>query len=321
MTQAFNELPRFDQLPIERTLPPESAWGVFGPQDELGCLNLLSPEGVVEAARLVRSGKIFRLDAKIGFAEPPLFQRAQVIHRHVRLGGHVQDDLIDNYNTQEGSQWDGFAHMDHQVHGKFYGGVGPEQIGCAPGGRLSIHHWADKFVGRGLLVDLFGYRQRHGIAVDPLGDDCYSLAELEAAIAEQGSRILPGTILLLRTGWMESYAACTPKQRREIAEQPMPTVIGIEPTREMAAWLWDNRVAAIGADNTSVEPLPMRGGGGESLHEKTLAPLGLPLGELLVLAPLAADCADDGRYDFMMVSAPMPLEGGVASPANALAIK
>jgi len=104
MTQAFDELPRFEQLPIERNLPPESAWGVFGPRDELGCLNLLSPEGVVEAARLVRSGKIFRLGAKIGFAEPPLFQRAQVIHRHVRLGAHVQDDLIDNYNTQEGSQ-------------------------------------------------------------------------------------------------------------------------------------------------------------------------------------------------------------------------
>jgi len=45
---------------------------VFGENEELGCLNFLTPEGLVDAARLVRSGKIFRLDAKIGFAKPSL---------------------------------------------------------------------------------------------------------------------------------------------------------------------------------------------------------------------------------------------------------
>jgi hypothetical protein len=49
--------------------------------------------------------------------------------------------------------------------------------------------------------------------------------------------------------------------------------------------------------------------------------LGLPLGELFVLAPLAADCARDGRYEFMVVSAPLNLEGGIASPPNAVVIK
>jgi hypothetical protein len=49
--------------------------------------------------------------------------------------------------------------------------------------------------------------------------------------------------------------------------------------------------------------------------------LGLPLGELFVLAPLAEDCARDRRYEFMVVSAPMVLEGGIATPPNAVAIK
>jgi len=102
----------------------------------------------------------------------------------------------------------------------------------------------------------------------------------------------------------------------------MPPVIGLEPSREMAAWLWDNRVAALGVDNTSVEPLPMRRDAeGRSFHERALPMLGLPLGEIFVLAPLAEDCARDGRYEFMLVSCPLNLEGGVASPPNAVAIK
>lgn len=60
---------------------------------------------------------------------------------------------------------------------------------------------------------------------------------------------------------------------------------------------------------------------GRSFHERALPMLGLPLGEIFVLAPLAEDCARDGRYEFMLVSCPLNLEGGVASPPNAVAIK
>ena len=49
--------------------------------------------------------------------------------------------------------------------------------------------------------------------------------------------------------------------------------------------------------------------------------LGLPIGEQFVLDDLAADCAADKRYEFMLVSVPMNLEGGIASPPNAVAIK
>jgi hypothetical protein len=76
----------------------------------------------------------------------------------------------------------------------------------------------------------------------------------------------------------------------------------------------------IGTDCPAVEPIPFNSG--ESpLHFRLLALLGMPLGELFILAPLAADCARDGRYEFMVVSAPMNVEGGIASPPNAVAIK
>ena len=71
----FKKVPRFKKLPVRKDAPPESSWGVFGDGDELGCLNFLTPKGVVAAARLVKKGKVFRLDTAINYAKPPLFNR------------------------------------------------------------------------------------------------------------------------------------------------------------------------------------------------------------------------------------------------------
>lgn len=315
----WDAIPSFDQLPVKKDAPPESSWGVFGDDDQFGCLNFLTPQGVVEAAGLVRTGTVFRLDAKIGFAKPPLFGRAAVGHKVVPLAPFANDDLIDNYNTQEGSQWDGLAHVGHRRLGSYYNGVSSSEIG--PGGKLSIHQWAARFVGRGLLIDAFGFRKAVGREVQPLERDVITLADLKGALEWQGSTLRPGTILLVRTGWMESYERCGPEQKTRLASFEYVKSAGIEAAREMVAWLWDHRVAAIGTDCPAVEPLPSDFGDEGILHYRALPLLGLPLGELFVLAPLAEDCLRDRRYEFMVVSAPMVLEGGIASPPNAVAIK
>ena len=96
---------------------------------------------------------------------------------------------------------------------------------------------------------------------------------------------------------------------------------GIESSSELIAWLWDHRVAAIATDGPAVEPWPWSFGDENALHYRTLSLMGLPLGEQFVLDDLAADCAEDGSYEFLLVSVPMHLEGGVATPPNAVAIK
>jgi len=187
----FDKLPNYHQLPIQPGAPAGASWGVFGENDELGCLNFLTPQGVVDAARLVQSGRVFRLDAKIGFAKPPLFGRSAVTHRIHPLGPFANDDVLDNYNTQESSQWDGLAHVGHIKHERFYGGVKPCEIKAGPGGRLSIHHWSDKFAGRGVLIDAYGYRKSRGTPVDPLSPDTYTLEELKVVLTTQGTTLKP----------------------------------------------------------------------------------------------------------------------------------
>jgi kynurenine formamidase len=313
------KIPTFEELPIRKDLPEDSSWGVFGDHDALGCLNFLTAEGVVEAAGLVKSGKVFRLDARMGFAKPPLFGRAPAEHRLSPLGPMANDDFV-HFNTQESSQWDGLGHVGHIRHERYYGGVTTEDV---RGGNatLGIHHWANRVVGRGLLIDAFGYRKAKGIPVNALDREVYTLAELKAVIEHQGSTLKPGTILLIRTGWMESYEALSAEEKRAMSSMEKMRSAGIEATREIVAWMWNNHVAAIGTDCPAVEAFPSDFSDERILHYRALPLLGLPLGELFVLAPLAEDCARDRRYEFMVVSAPLNVEGGIASPPNAVAIK
>jgi kynurenine formamidase len=314
-------IPTFDQLPVRPGAPPESSWGVFGDHDALGCLNFLTPAGIVEAAKLVQTGKVFRLDNKIGAVNPPLFGRPPAAHHVHVLGPMANDDSLDGFNTQEGSQWDGLGHVGHIRHGLFYNGVKVESIREAGNSELGIHHWADKFVGRGVLIDAFGFRGKQGRPVNPLTRDVYTLDELKAALDDQKTVLKPGTILLVRTGWVESYEALSSGEKAAVAPMDKLNSAGVEATREIVEWLWNNQVAAIGTDCPGVEAFPFDFGDERALHYRALPLLGLPLGELFVLAPLAADCAADGRYEFMLVSAPLNLEGGIASPPNAVTIK
>jgi kynurenine formamidase len=318
----FNKIPKFSQLPVKPGAPPDSNWGVFGDDDEVGCVNFLTEDGIIEAAKLVRKGKVFRLDTPINYASPPLFNREPVKHTKKSfesLGLLGFDDVLDQYNTQEGSQWDGLGHVGNLNAKAFYNGVTNDQIKGS--NKLGIHNWADRFVGKGVLVDAFRYRAEKGKPVNPLTDERYSLDDLKQALAAQSTELKPGSILLVRTGWMPAYLGATAEQKRKMAPLEDLKACGIDDSREMVAWLWDNRVAAIGTDCPAVEPWPWDFRQNGALHYRTLSLLGLPLGEQFNLEKLAADCAADKRYEFMLVSVPLHLVGGIASPPNAVAIK
>jgi hypothetical protein len=88
----------------------------------------------------------------------------------------------------------------------------------------------------------------------------------------------------------------------------------------MARWPWNAHPAAVALDNPAVEDIPGSSSVG-SLHRRLIPMLGFALAELLDFEALADACARDGRRDFLLVAAPTNIPGGVASPANALAIR
>src|SRR5579884_4133233 len=106
----MSEVPRYADLP-EAPAGGRSGWGVFGPEDSVGMLNLQTPERVAAAARLVRRGALFPLDAPLGMFSPALaatrgVPRHTVLHRAGTIGF---DDLYDNFYPQASSQWDSLA--------------------------------------------------------------------------------------------------------------------------------------------------------------------------------------------------------------------
>jgi kynurenine formamidase len=324
MSIDFNKLPKFSELPVKDGAPPESNWGVFGDDDQIGTLNFLSDEGVLEAASLVRKGKVHRLDTPIGYADPPLFERAPVQHQILSWAAHgflAFDDKFDNYNTQEGAQWDGLGHVGHIGYNAFYNDTKPEDVERGQGGRLGIHLWANKVVGRGVLIDLFKYRADIGRPVNPGEPEIYTRADIEGALKAQNVELRPGSIVLARTGWLQHYLKSSVEDKQTAGSIAGLKACGIEASSDTAAWLWDNRVAAFGTDCPAVEPWPWSPKDHGALHYRTLALLGLPIGEQFDLESLAADCAADGVYECMVVSVPLYTRGGIASPPNAVAIK
>jgi Putative cyclase len=318
-------LPSFAGLPIKPDYPPHSAWGVFGDDDQIGTLNLLTPERVAAAARLVQDGQVFALNWELELPYPPLFNRAALQHTIIRRRHNVFDDVYDNFNTQSSSQWDGLRHNGHRQYG-FYNGVTEEQIIGEGGARNGIEQWARRGIaGRGILIDFPRFAAAHGIAFTLGARYGISAEQLQAAADWQGLSFQTGDILLLRTGWIEWYSSLNEEQRTQVARPGRLQAGGLEQSEESLRFLWDRHFAAIVSDNPSFEAYPAaaseEGQPGETMHGTIIGLWGMPIGEMFQLGALAAACAADHRYEFFFTSAPLNKLGGVASPPNALAIR
>jgi len=321
----MDQLPTYAELPVSADAPPGSSWGLWGSQDQLGCLNKTTRQSVQRAASKVRDGEIFSLNASLAIFETPLFGRPGTVHEVVELDrGLVRDETLSSYNTQASSQWDGFRHAQSRGHG-FYNGL--------PEDRVSISVWAERGIaGRGVLLDLESFRESAGRAprfdeVDPITVD-----DLRDCAAERGIVIEQGDFLVIHTGWLDWARRTSPEGLPVDMRTP-----GLMPSRETVALLWDLQVAAVGSDVPAVEVWPPGAFASKEqriaartdpraladifMHADLIALLGLPLGELWDTGRLAAACRADDRWDFLLTAAPLNIPGGVASPANVIAVR
>lgn len=319
-------LPSFDELPIKPEYPRHCAWGVFGDEDQIGTLNLLTPDRVAVAARLVQKGQVFALNWELGLPDPPLFSRAALRHSIARRRHNVFDDVYDNFNTQSSSQWDGLRHYGHPKHG-FYNGATEEQILGEGIGPIGIEHWARRGIaGRGVLIDFARFAATHELSYSPGERYGITVEQIKAAADWQGVHFEAGDILVLRTGWVDWYSKLDLEQRTQLAEPGALQAAGLDQSEESLRFLWDTHFAAIASDSPSFEafpPAPIEEGGrpGPMMHGTIIGLWGMPIGEMFQLDPLAEACAVDRRYEFLLTSAPLNKTGGVASPPNALAIR
>ncbi len=315
-------LPRFADLPSIGAGSIRSAWGVFGAEDEIGTWNLVTPEVTAAAARLVRRGAVFALNAPLDVLPRPLFWFRGAPRRTMfdcSDGRRISyDETIDNFSPQSSTQWDGHRHVCHPLAG-FYNGRTHDEVLADGSEVLGIQNLAKRGIAtRGVLLDVGRYLESQGTPLDLHSSQTIDMATLEACRAAQGVEIRPGDLLMFRTGWLSWVTAQPAGVQGELAEHLVAP--GLLASEEIAAYLWDRRVAAVATDVIAVEswpPDPARG----FMHIQLITYFGMNLGEMWALDALAEDCAADGVYEFFVTSAPLNIAGGVGSPANALAIK
>lgn len=309
---AYSELPKLGDMGC--------SWGRWGQNDRFGCLNLLNSDRVIAATREIKTGKTYPLDLSMTVPDPPVLGRREFVHEVRRERGlgdveHFEDDIVSEWNTQRGTQWDGFRHVSRAGFG-CYGGL--------PGDAHGVDHWSRRgIVGRAVLLDVARWRQSIGRPVLHPESDVITAADLTGCIASEDVSVEVGDILLIRTGWLEWYLGLSQPERSNLGNADECVSAGLDASEEMAALLCDLHVSALAADNPAVEawpPTPGPSGELRLLHTRLVAMLGLPIGEMFGFEGLAEYCTAAGTYYAFLTSAPLNLAGGTGSPPNAIAV-
>jgi len=342
--------------------PAGSTWGDFGPDDQIGRLNLLTPEKVLQGIAEVTLGENFCLSLPLNLPggnvlspsrHPPVL-RPTVIDNKIRMNHRlsteneratdvISDDLVILY-TQYSTQWDSLAHVGHQFDvdgtGKrvavYYNGfradvdvIGPSSVedagaidvkmtaqSTSTAKALGIERMAEACVqGRGVMIDLHAHFGRERVLVTH--EILMNILRLDNVLIE------PGDMVCLHTGFADMLMQMGGTPDPELVHTSCAVLDGRD--QKLLDWISETRLSVLIADNFAVEALPANESPGHDhcalvpLHEHCLFKLGVHLGELWHLTPLANWLRSHRRYRFLLTAPPLRLPGAVGSPTTPIA--
>jgi kynurenine formamidase len=290
-----------------------SNWGRWDDNGERGALNHLTPARVAAAARLVRSGETIALGQPlrtvvgIDVPEPADHHMTLLTDVDIGLGSlrFAKDYVGIDYHNDGHSHLDAFSHV--AFDGLLFDGQPAESV-TAHGALVgTVEILKDGLVGRAVLLDV--PRVRGVPWVEP-GEHVFR-EDLEAAESEQGVRVEPGDILLVRTGHTRRLAELGPWNTPEAKA-------GLHPTA--ASFLADREVAALGSDGNNDTAPSTTEGVGFPIHVLAINAMGVHLLDYLQFEDVVPHCEEVGRWEFLFVAAPLRIGRGTGSPLNPIAI-
>jgi len=339
--------------------PEGSNWGEFGPDDQLGRINLLTPERVVEAVKEVKTGKTFCLSLPLDLPggrilnprrfPPQLYatarERTGLSNYNFPVGSEVEGmtDVVSDDAVlmclQYSTQWDSFAHVGSQFDAN---GDGVPEVVYYNGWSGLEHLLAptedpeadplQRFPGvraKALGIETMAEAscQGRGVMIDlrrHLGDDrtVVDWKTLDGIMRADGITVEEGDMVCLHTGFAAKLMEMAGKPDPEVLHGACATLDGGD--KDIQAWIRDSGLSVLIGDNYAVEELPNpRSKQGTPpmmpLHELCLFKLGIHLGEMFWLTELAEWLAENGRHRFLMTAPPLRLPGAVGSPATPVA--
>ena len=310
-------------------------WGRWGPDDQLGTLNLIDDaarrrglEAVVDARPLPLGLPMSAADGiQLGFIKG----RINPEHTMISVNEPQSDDPewiafsedIVTFAMQCATHWDSLAHCSYGAGpdgGVLYNGYPAASITGEGASRLGIQN-IRTLVTRGILLDV---ARATGVELLAPGQ-AIQPADLDAAVALAGVEPEPGDVVLVRTG-----------QAAHLALPGRPGIGGADPVRDLVAYTWptpgltvgtaswfrQRDVAAVAIDTMVLEVYPCES---EDLflpvHLLHLTEMGMTQGQNWFLDELADACAADGRYTFLLDATPIPFTGALGAPVNPIALR
>jgi kynurenine formamidase len=289
-------------------------WRRWGDDDEVGTLNLISPEARTYAASLVKSGRTVSLMRPLSTQSSPAHPYPPLhlaptphsrghgdflgIFLHSFIETHI--DALCHAATVDGRIWNGHT-------------AGPWGISAERHG--TVDHFGDGIVTRGVLYDVPRHRQAGYVAPGhPVHG--WELADIAAA---QGVPPRPGDAVIIRSGYEEYWQAEGTQPRFASVTGVHASAVEFLHDTEAALVAWDFQDAPT-ADQNLPNPLGERSPVALHVHQILLAYMGMPIVDNVYIQSLAAACAELGRWEFQLVVAPLIIPGATGSPFNPIAI-
>lgn len=299
------------QQPIE-AVPwwPHEEWG---PDDQAGASNRITPAKVLQALTSIQTGQIYELSFVHEPDMPLLGSRTfKIVSPSFPTGGPAgQHDIVwnDDFFAGEfghvGTQFDAPSHIgkrvehaDGTIQDIYYNGFTGDQLKSPYGvEKLGIEH-VKPFITRAFLLDIAGYKN-----VSTLPNTyTVTLADVRGALRKQGispQDIEEGDAVFFNYGWWHYW----PDQENVTAPRP-----GIN--TEVAHWLIGKKIALVGSDNSTDQ------GGTHAVHFDMIVKHGILNLEFMNFEEVLAD----NRDRFVVVFTPLRFKGATGSPARPIAI-
>ena len=278
-------------------------WGRWGADDELGAMNLITPQKTRDAAALVRSG------ITVSLAHNPMpgeyADNPDAAFNHT-MGRSLRSDTYEF--TYHGY---GVSHIDSLCHflwnDRLFNDVSPSESTPEGCGKLGIQNLKSGIVTRGILLD---FARLKGVDYLEPQTPLY-VEDIEAWEEQAGVRVSAGDIIFVRTGRWARRAALGPWQVSGNSAGLHASVL---------PWIKERGVAAVGSDAaTDVMPSLVEGVG-QPVHTMLIAGLGVHIFDNMDLEALAETAAAENRWEFMITAGPIPVDGGTGSPLNPIAV-
>jgi kynurenine formamidase len=283
----------------------------YGPNDEIGAANLLTPDLALAAAKLVKTGKVYRLGVETNSKTPAFGPRswALAINQPGQVGGGGLGPTKTNYNDDiymgyvgTGSQIDGLGHIG--VDNVYYNCNKNSEFVQANGlTKLGIEK-LPAIVTRGVVLDMTAYYGKNPV---PEGT-AFNRKEIDEQAKKQGVEIRKGDVVLFYTGWLSLVGK---DDKRFISAEP-----GLG--KEGAEYLVSKQVVAVGADTWGLDAIPFEKGVGVfEVHQILIARNGIYILENIDTAELVKDKG----WEFMFTLGASRITGGVQAIINPVAIR